>query len=193
MRLTPTELPEVLLVEPDVFGDARGWFSETWSLERYREAGITLPFVQDNLSRSSRGTLRGLHLQSPHEQGKLVYVPDGSVFDVVVDVRAGSPTFGRWVGVELSSENHRQVWIPPGFAHGFLVTSDRCLFAYKCTDLYAREHELGVAWDDPEIGIAWPIDAPLLSPKDASHPNLASIAPERLPSYAALIERGLAR
>ncbi len=190
MRFMQTALPEVLVVEPDVFGDARGWFQETWSEARYREAGITLPFVQDNLSSSTRGILRGLHLQSPHEQGKLVWVPEGAVFDVAVDVRHGSPSFGRWVGVELTSENHRQIWIPPGFAHGFAVTSDRCLFAYKCTDVYAREDELGIRWDDPDIGIRWPIERPTLSPKDATSPRLRDLDPERLPRYGAAAARG---
>jgi dTDP-4-dehydrorhamnose 3,5-epimerase len=185
MRVIETELPGVLVVEPKVFGDARGWFTETYSVERYRAAGIALPFVQDNLSRSSRGILRGLHLQSPHAQGKLVWVPEGSVFDVAVDVRVGSPTFGRWFGAELSSDNHRQLWIPPGFAHGFMVTSEHCLFAYKCTALYVPEAEIGVAWDDPAIGIRWPLAEPVLSPKDRSNLPLAEIDPARLPRFDA--------
>lgn len=183
MKVTQTELPGVLLLEPKVFGDARGWFLETYSVTRYREAGIALPFVQDNLSRSSRGILRGLHLQEPHAQGKLVWVPDGSVFDVAVDVRVGSPTFGRWVGYELSSENHLQLWIPPGFAHGFMVTSETCLFSYKCTDLYDPPSELGVAWDDPEIGIAWPLADAALSSKDQKNPRLSQIPRDRLPRF----------
>ncbi|GAB4197825.1 MAG: dTDP-4-dehydrorhamnose 3,5-epimerase [Sandaracinaceae bacterium] len=183
MKVTETALPGVLLVEPKVFGDARGFFLETFHLERYREAGITLPFVQDNLSRSSRGILRGLHLQQPHAQGKLVWVPDGVVFDVAVDVRVGSPTFGRWVGFELSGENHRQLWIPPGFAHGFVVVSERCLFAYKCTDLYHPESELGVAWDDPDLGIEWPLRDVTLSSKDAKSPRLRDIDAARLPRF----------
>jgi dTDP-4-dehydrorhamnose 3,5-epimerase len=183
MRVIETELPGVLVVEPKVFGDARGWFTETYSVERYRAAGIALPFVQDNLSRSSRGILRGLHLQNPHAQGKLVWVPDGSVFDVALDVRVGSPTFGRWFGTELSSDNHRQLWIPPGFAHGFMVTSESCLFAYKCTDLYVPEAEIGVAWDDPAVGIRWPLADAMLSPKDRSNLPLAEIDPAKLPRY----------
>jgi len=185
MRVTETELPGVLLVEPKVFGDARGWFVETHSVPRYRDAGITLPFVQDNLSRSSRGILRGLHLQQPRAQGKLVWVPDGSVFDVAVDVRVGSPTFGRWVGYELSSENHLQLWIPPGFAHGFMVTSETCLFSYKCTEIYEPSAELGVAWDDPEIGIRWPLTQAVLSAKDQKNPRLSEIPGDRLPTYEA--------
>ena len=183
MKVIETELPGVLLVEPKVFGDARGWFVETYSVARYRDAGIALPFVQDNLSRSSRGILRGLHLQHPSAQGKLVWVPDGAVFDVAVDVRVGSPTFGRWVGFELSSENHRQLWIPPGFAHGFVVTSETCLFSYKCTELYDPASELGVAWDDPEIGIAWPLREVVLSAKDQKNLRLAEIPADRLPRY----------
>ncbi|MFN7698471.1 MAG: dTDP-4-dehydrorhamnose 3,5-epimerase [Deltaproteobacteria bacterium] len=186
MRVVETELPGVLVVEPKVFGDERGWFTETYSVERYRAAGIAMPFVQDNLSRSSRGILRGLHLQEPRAQGKLVWVPDGAVFDVAVDVRVGSPSFGRWVGVELSSANHRQLWIPPGFAHGFAVTSEHCLFAYKCTDLYEPSAEIGVAWDDPSIGIRWPLAEPSLSAKDRNNPRLAEIDPARLPRFGAV-------
>ncbi|MBX7194589.1 MAG: dTDP-4-dehydrorhamnose 3,5-epimerase [Sandaracinaceae bacterium] len=185
MNVVETELPGVKIVEPKVFGDARGWFTETYNRERYEAIGIALPFVQDNLSRSSRGILRGLHLQCPHEQGKLVWVPEGEVFDVAVDVRVGSPSFGRWVGVTLSSDNHRQLWIPPGFAHGFQVTSEHCLFAYKCTDLYAPEAELGVAWDDPSIGIAWPIREAILSGKDRASPRLSEIDRARLPRVGA--------
>ena len=185
MNVIETELPGVLLIEPKVFGDARGWFTETFHEGRYREHGITLPFVQDNLSRSSRGILRGMHLQQPNPQGKLVWVPDGAVFDVALDVREGSPTFGKWVGFELSAENHRQLWIPPGFAHGFVVTSETCLFAYKCTALYAPNDELGVAWDDPDVGIAWPKLDMQLSAKDKVHARLADIDPSKLPSFPA--------
>jgi dTDP-4-dehydrorhamnose 3,5-epimerase len=183
MKVTETALPGVLLVEPTVFGDARGFFLETFHLARYRESGIALPFVQDNLSRSTGGILRGLHLQHPHAQGKLVWVPDGAVFDVALDVRVGSPTFGRWVGYELSGENHRQLWIPPGFAHGFVVTSAHCLFAYKCTDFYHPEAELGVAWDDPDLGIEWPLSDVTLSAKDRNHPRLRDLDPARLPRF----------
>lgn len=190
MRVIETELPAVLVVEPTVFGDARGWFTETYNQARYTAAGIALPFVQDNLSRSRRGILRGLHLQQPNAQGKLVWVPEGSVFDVAVDVRVGSPTFGRWVGVELSGDNHRQLWIPPGFAHGFQVTSEHCLFAYKCTDAYVPECEIGLAWDDPSIGVRWPVPEPILSPKDQSNGRLDELDRARLPRYVAVRSAG---
>jgi dTDP-4-dehydrorhamnose 3,5-epimerase len=183
MKVTPMSLPEVLLIEPQRFGDARGYFLETWREERYREVGIALPFVQDNLSRSSRGILRGLHLQNPNAQGKLVYVLVGEVFDVAVDVRVGSPNFGKWTGTTLSADDHRQLWIPPGFAHGFLVVSDVALFAYKCTTAYSARDELGVAWNDPAIGIPWPSGEPQLSAKDAALPRLADIDKSRLPRY----------
>jgi dTDP-4-dehydrorhamnose 3,5-epimerase len=176
-------LPEVLLIEPQRFGDARGYFLETFHEQRYRAAGLDLAFVQDNLSRSSRGILRGLHLQHPNDQGKLVYVLEGEVFDVAVDVRVGSPNFGKWTGALLSADDHRQLWIPPGFAHGFCVTSETALFTYKCTALYSVAHELGVIWNDPAIGIPWPVAAPNLSAKDAALPKLADIDPARLPRY----------
>jgi dTDP-4-dehydrorhamnose 3,5-epimerase len=176
-------LPEVLLVEPQRFGDTRGYFLETFHKERYREAGIKLDFVQDNLSRSSRGILRGLHLQHPNDQGKLVYVLAGEVFDVAVDVRVGSPNFGKWTGAVLSAEDHRQLWIPPGFLHGFCVTSDSALFTYKCTAPYSVADEVGVIWNDPAIGIPWPVVDPKLSAKDAALPQLAAIDPARLPRY----------
>ena len=177
------QVPEVLLVEPDRFGDARGYFLETWRQERYEAAGIRLPFVQDNLSRSARGILRGLHLQHPHDQGKLVYVLEGEVFDVAVDVRVGSPTFGQWTGAMLAAADHRQLWIPPGFAHGFCVTSETALFAYKCTAPYSAADEVGVRWNDPALAIPWPIAAPQLSSKDAALPGLADIDPARLPRF----------
>jgi dTDP-4-dehydrorhamnose 3,5-epimerase len=183
MEIGPQELPEVLLIKPRVFGDERGYFKETFHAERYANAGMRLPFVQDNLSRSRRGTLRGLHLQQPHGQGRLVSVVDGEVFDVAVDLRVGSPTFGRWVDVTLSHHNHYQLYVPPGFAHGFCVTSESALFAYKCTDLYYPECEVGVAYDDPEIGIRWPIAAPLVGAKDRENLPLAKIDPSRLPRY----------
>jgi dTDP-4-dehydrorhamnose 3,5-epimerase len=175
MNVLPTELPGVLIVEPRVFGDGRGFFFESYQQRRYAEAGIPGPFVQDNVSRSARGILRGLHFQHPRAQGKLVMVLAGSVFDVAVDVRRGSPTFGKWVGVELSGENKRQLWIPPGFAHGFCVTSESADFAYKCTDFYAPEHEHTVAWNDPRIGIRWPVEQPQLSTKDAAGKPLAEL------------------
>lgn len=183
MKISSMSLPEVLLIEPNRFGDARGYFVETYHQERYAEAGIDVDFVQDNLSRSVRGILRGLHLQHPNDQGKLVYVLAGEVFDVAVDVRVGSPNFGKWTGALLSSEDHRQLWIPPGFAHGFCVTSDSALFAYKCTALYSVADEVGMAWNDPAIGIAWPLAEPQLSAKDKVQPRLADIDPVRLPRY----------
>jgi len=183
MNVKPLRVPDVLLIEPKVFGDERGFFTETYSQTRYAEAGVALPFVQDNLSKSARGVLRGLHLQHPTGQGKLVSVVVGEVFDVAVDVRWGSPTFGQWASAMLSGENHHQLYIPPGFAHGFCVTSEVAWFAYKCTAPYHREAELGVRWNDPEIGIAWPIAAPVLSTKDAEYPPLREIPPERLPPF----------
>lgn len=181
MKVTQTELPGVLILEPSVFGDARGFFLETWSHARYAEIGVPGPFVQDNVSYSAHGILRGLHLQHPQGQGKLVQVLRGEVFDVAVDVRVGSPTFGKWVGSTLSGDNHRQIWIPPGFAHGFAVTGPDALFAYKCTDFYNRETELGVIWNDPEIGIDWPLSDPTLSNKDAAFPRLSAIDEATLP------------
>lgn len=177
MKVTPTALPEVLIVEPRVFGDARGFFTESWNERVFNEAvGYPVRFVQDNHSRSSRGVLRGLHFQlPPHAQGKLVRVVSGAVFDVAVDMRKSSPNFGRWEGVELSADNHRQLWIPPGFAHGFLVLSESADFLYKTTDVYAPQAEGAVRWDDAAIGIQWPELglAPLLADKDARAPLLA--------------------
>ncbi len=169
-----------MVIEPKVFGDSRGFFLETYNQDRYREAGIDLDFVQDNLSFSHQGTLRGLHYQNPHPQGKLVYVLQGEVFDVAVDIRHDSATFGDWVGVTLSSENKRQFYVPPGFAHGFCVTSETALFAYKCTDRYAPECEGSILWDDADIGINWPISSPLLSEKDKHAPRLRDIPQSRL-------------
>ena len=183
MKITSMSLPEVLLIEPKRLGDARGYFLETWHQERYASAGIKLGFVQDNLSRSAQGILRGLHLQHPNDQGKLVYVLAGEVFDVAVDVRVGSPNFGKWTGTLLSSEDHRQLWIPPGFAHGFCVTSETAMFAYKCTALYSAADELGMMWNDPAVAIAWPVVEPQLSAKDKALPRLADIDPARLPRY----------
>ena len=183
MRVTPLELSEVLLIEPQVFGDERGYFKETFHAERYAQAGMPLPFVQDNASRSRRGILRGLHLQNPFAQGKLVSVSEGEVFDVAVDVRVGSPTFGKWVGVTLSAQNHLQLYVPPGFAHGFCVTSEAAVFVYKCTELYHPEAELGVAFDDPELGIGWPIAEPLVGDKDRKNLRLSQIDRAKLPRY----------
>lgn len=177
LQLTPTALPEVQIVEPKVFGDARGFFTESWNEARFNEAlGQSVHFVQDNHSRSARGVLRGLHYQlDPHAQGKLVRCVAGSVFDVAVDMRASSPNFGKWVGVELTAENHRQLWIPPGFAHGFVVLSETADFLYKTSGRYAPEHEGSVRWDDPSIGVQWPLDGitPQLSAKDIAAPLLA--------------------
>jgi dTDP-4-dehydrorhamnose 3,5-epimerase len=182
VKVVRLAVPEVLLIEPDVFGDARGYFLETFNAARYRDAGITLPFVQDNVSLSTRGVLRGLHFQNPNAQGKLVQVLAGEVFDVAVDVRAGSPTFGQWVGATLSSANHHQLWVPPGFAHGFVVTSDSAMFGYKCTALYERSSERTIRWDDPDIGIRWPVDDVQLSDKDARAPLLRELAAGALPA-----------
>ncbi|MDM4766034.1 dTDP-4-dehydrorhamnose 3,5-epimerase [Pelomonas sp. SE-A7] len=176
LKATPTALPEVFLIEPRVFGDARGFFTESWNEQAFNAAtGNSLPFVQDNHSRSSRGVLRGLHFQlPPHAQGKLVRVVSGAVFDVAVDLRRSSPRFGQWVGFELSADNHRQMWIPPGFAHGFLVLSESADFLYKTTDFYSPQSEGAVRWDDPAIGIQWPDVgvAPLLADKDRVAPVL---------------------
>jgi len=186
MQVDETSLPGVLHIQPKVFGDARGFFVETYQFERYAKAGIELPFVQDNLSRSSRGVLRGLHLQNPNAQGKLVSVVDGTVLDVAVDVRVGSPHFGKHVAVELDAARMNQLWVPPGFAHGFVVLSEFATFSYKCTDRYAPEHEVGVAWDDPALGIDWRVEAPSLSAKDLVHPRLADIPESKLPRYGAV-------
>ena len=180
MKVLPQPIPGLLLIEPDVFGDARGFFFESWSEQRYAGAGLPEGFVQDNVSRSRRGILRGLHAQNPGTQGKLVQVLEGEVFDVAVDIRRGSPTFGRWHGVFLSAENKRQFWIPPGFAHGFLVVSETALFHYKCTGYYAPEHEFTLLWNDPDVGIRWPDITPALSAKDEQGLRLKDIPAERL-------------
>jgi len=175
MRFIPTAIEDVVLIEPKVFGDHRGFFMETWRRDVFAEAGIDAPFVQDNHSLSTRGILRGLHYQIEQPQGKLVRVVAGAVFDVAVDVRANSPTFGRWVGEVLSAENKKMLWVPPGFAHGFYVLSEVAEFVYKCTDFYAPRHERAIRWDDPDIGIAWPLGeagSPVLSDKDARAPLL---------------------
>jgi dTDP-4-dehydrorhamnose 3,5-epimerase len=180
MNVLKCELDGPLIIEPKVFGDHRGFFVESWNRQRYRDAGLTLDFVQDNFSYSCRGTLRGMHWQNPTAQGKLVSVWQGEVWDVVVDIRRASPTFGRWFGVSLSAENKRQFWVPPGFAHGFVVVSDMALFHYKCTDVYAPKHEVGFRWDDPAVGIQWPACTPILSPRDAAAPLLQDIPADRL-------------
>ena len=184
MKVIETSLPGMLIIDPDVFGDSRGFFMETYNEARYRDAGLPRRFVQDNLSSSARGVLRGLHYQNPDAQGKLLYVLSGEVFDVAVDIRAGSPTFGEWAGVTLSEENHRQLWIPEGFAHGFQVASESALLVYKCTALYNRESEGAILWNDPEIRIEWPIGQPTLSDKDRAAPTLREIPKDALPPYA---------
>lgn len=168
MKVIPTTLPGVVLIEPKVFGDARGFFLETFHAERYAQAGIPGPFVQDNHSHSAKGVLRGLHFQKQYPQGKLVYVTSGMVFDVAVDIRPHSPTLGKWVGMTLVAEQHQQFYIPPGFAHGFCVLSEQADFHYKCTDYYHPEDEGCIRWNDPEINIQWPINNPILSAKDAN-------------------------
>ncbi len=184
MKIIETDLPGVLIIEPVVYGDARGFFLESFHARRYAESGLPDTFVQDNHSRSSRGVLRGLHYQLQHPQGKLVRVVSGEVFDVAVDIRRGSPTFGRWVGATVSAANHRQLYVPPGFAHGFCVLSEYADFLYKCTDYYAPDDEHGVRWDDPDIGIEWPALAFRLSEKDRGNPLLRELDAE-LPVYEA--------
>jgi dTDP-4-dehydrorhamnose 3,5-epimerase len=183
VNLIETTLPGVLVIEPRVFADARGHFFESFNVERYASVGISAPFVQDNVSSSMRGILRGLHFQHPQSQGKLVQVLDGEVFDVAVDVRRGSPRFGRWVGQTLSSENKRQMWIPPGFAHGFFVLSQRALFGYKCTEYYEPRFERTLQWNDATVGVCWPFDAPTLSDKDAAGKMLMDFGDDELPPY----------
>ncbi len=180
MKIIPQIIPDLLAIEPDVFGDARGYFFESWSHKKYAAAGLPQTFVQDNVSLSRQGILRGLHVQNPKAQGKLIQVLQGEVFDVAVDIRAGSPTFGRWSGLSLSGENHRQLWIPPGFAHGFYVVSETALFHYKCTDYYSPAEELTLLWNDPDLGIQWPQGTPLLSEKDKQGLRLGQIPAERL-------------
>ena len=180
-NLVSTKIPEVLIIEPKIFGDQRGFFFEAFQVARYAEYGISRPFVQDNISHSAHGTLRGLHLQYPSCQGKLVTVLSGRVLDVAVDVRIGSPTFGRHVAVELSETNRRQMWVPRGFAHGFLVLSETATFFYKCDELYRPTDEIALRWDDPAFQIKWGIEAPILSTKDAAAPTLADM--QSLPIY----------
>jgi len=183
LKITPTSLPEVLLIEPAVFEDRRGFFMETYHRKTYAEAGLDRDFVQDNLTRSVRGTLRGLHYQQPHGQAKLVQAAQGEIFDVAVDIRRGSPRFGKWCGVRLSDRNPRQIYIPEGFAHGFCVLSETALVSYKCTDFYAPSAEGGVLWSDTDLGIAWPVEYPILSDKDAGFTRLRDVPPDRLPAY----------
>jgi dTDP-4-dehydrorhamnose 3,5-epimerase len=183
MKVTSTSLPGVLLLETVLFRDSRGYFMESWSRERYRDAGLPDEFVQDNVSFSRRGVLRGLHFQQPHSQGKLICVPHGAVFDVAVDVRFGSPTFGSWTGYVLSEENSRQLFVPPGFAHGFVVTSDVALFSYKCTEYYDLNTETTLLWNDPDLAIAWPVETPKVSAKDQAGIRLRDFPEERLPRF----------
>jgi len=176
MKVTETKLAGVLIIEPKVFGDSRGFFKETFQAERYREAGIEYTFVQDNYSRSQKGVLRGLHFQIIKPQGKLVSCPKGAVFDVAVDIDPESRTYGQYVGIELTEENHKQLWVPPGYAHGFCVLSETADFQYKCTDYYDPSDEGGVIWSDPDVAIEWPIDNPSLSSKDELLPTLKELA-----------------
>jgi dTDP-4-dehydrorhamnose 3,5-epimerase len=177
MKVTETCLPEVKIIDPEVRGDERGFFVETWNARTYAEAGLDATFVQDNHSRSARGVLRGLHYQIRQPQGKLVRVVAGRAFDVAVDIRRSSPRFGQWVGVELSAANKRLLWVPPGFAHGFLALEDGTDFVYKCSDFYAPEHERSILWSDPAIGIDWPLDeisTPIVAAKDQAGKTLAA-------------------
>src|SRR5690606_18729953 len=183
MKVIQTSLPGCVVIEPAVFGDERGVFFETWNAERFGQQGLPTRFAQSNVSTSTKGVLRGLHYQWPRPQGKLVSVLEGEVYDVAVDIRRGSPTFGRWEAVVLSAENQRQFWIPEGFAHGFAVLSERAVFSYLCTDVYVKEADAGVRWNDGDIGVDWPIAEPVLSAKDSSAPFLAEIAEDRLPVY----------
>jgi dTDP-4-dehydrorhamnose 3,5-epimerase len=178
-----TDLPGAVIIEPAVFNDARGFFLETYHYARYAENGISTPFVQDNHSHSVKGTLRGLHYQLKHPQGKLIYVIRGEIYDVAVDIRKGSPFFGKWVSAVLSDKNKRQFFIPPGFAHGFCVTSEEADVTYKCTDLYSPGDEYGIAWDAPDIGIKWPVNNPLLSEKDSRYLPLKDTPEGQLPVY----------
>ncbi len=190
MKVRELGLPGVLLIEPTVHRDPRGHFLETWRRERYRAAGLPADFLQDNVSRSRRGVLRGLHFQCPRPQAKLISVLAGEAYDVAVDVRVGSPTFGRWTAAILSAENGRQLFIPEGFAHGFVVSSDEALVAYKCTDVYVPEAELVLRWDDPALDIDWPVRDPVVSDRDRAGRRLSDIPVERLPTYGVLALQG---
>jgi dTDP-4-dehydrorhamnose 3,5-epimerase len=183
VRTIETGIPGLIVVEPNVFGDPRGFFMESWKASSYRSAGLPGAFVQANLSRSGPGVVRGLHYQYPEPQGKLVSVLEGRAFDVAVDIRVGSPTFGQWAGVELSAENHRQLYVPEGFAHGFCVHGDSVLLSYLCTAEYRAEFDAGIAWDDPDIGVRWPIEDGRLSDKDLKAPRLRDVPREKLPRF----------
>jgi len=186
IKIMPTSLDGVLIIEPDIFKDSRGAFMETYQKKKYTLAGINSVFVQDNFSISHKGTLRGLHYQISHSQAKLVQVIKGAVFDVAIDLRSGSPTFGQWTGVELSDTNNRQMFIPEGFAHGFQVLTETAYFLYKCSDYYSKEDEGGIIWSDPEINIKWPAIQPLLSDKDAAYPYLKDISTTLLPKISCI-------
>jgi dTDP-4-dehydrorhamnose 3,5-epimerase len=186
MNVKETKIPGVLILEPDVFSDERGFFLETWNSKRYEDAGIKGSFVQDNISFSTKGVLRGLHFQYPQAQSKLVQVLWGEVVDVAVDIRKDSPTFGQWVSEVLSDANHRQMYIPSGFAHGYCATSETAVFSYKCADFYNPASEGGIIWNDPDINIDWPIKEPVLSLKDTNFPKLRDIRPEKLPQLGSL-------
>jgi dTDP-4-dehydrorhamnose 3,5-epimerase len=183
MKVTQTKLDGALVFEPKVFGDERGFFMETWNYERYREAGLDVKFVQSNLSKSSKGVLRGLHFQNPKPQGKLVQILVGEVYDVAVDIRKNSPTFGQWHAEYLSGDNQKQFYIPEGFAHGFCVTSEMAIFSYMCTNLYDAKADNSILWNDPKIGIKWPVKEPGLSDKDKNALTLDTINPDKLPVY----------
>jgi dTDP-4-dehydrorhamnose 3,5-epimerase len=183
MKVIETALPGALIIEPQVFGDARGFFYESYNKAKWQEAGIDADFVQSNVSRSARGVLRGLHYQWPNPQAKLVSVLEGEVYDVAVDIRRGSPTFGQSVGVMLTADNHRHFWVPEGFAHGFCVLSEFATFTYQCTALYDAKADAGIRWNDADLGIDWPLSAPLLSDKDSKTPLLKDVASERLPIF----------
>ncbi len=185
MKIQQTQLADVKLIEPAAFGDARGTFFESWHKDKFREAGMEFDVAQANVSVSQRGVLRGLHYQWPNPQGKLVQVLEGEVYDVAVDIRRGSPDFGRWTAAVLSAENRRMLWIPEGFAHGFVVLSERAVFSYLCTRVYDREADANIRWNDAQLAIDWPVSSPDLSDKDGKAPFLSDIAAERLPLYAA--------
>ena len=191
MIVKETRLPGVVVVVPPVFRDDRGFLTEVWNQRRYDDIGLGVRFVQDNLSSSRRGVLRGLHYQWPAAQGKLVSVLHGEVFDVAVDIRVGSPTYGEWIGAPLSSENKHQIYIPPGFAHGFTVLSETALVLYKCTEYYTPSDEGSIRWDDPSIGIDWPVADPILAKKDAGAPRLADLPSDRLPSFTPGVPRNI--
>lgn len=183
MDVIETGIPGLKIIQPKIFGDARGYFLETFSQKRYADAGVSNPFVQDNLSFSTKGILRGLHFQNPGAQGKLVTVLQGEVYDVAVDIRYGSPTFGKWFGLYLSSESKNQFWVPAGFAHGFVVTSETAIFSYKCDDYYNPSTEFSLAWDDSDLGISWPVAQPQLSAKDQNATRLRDFKSFQLPKF----------